>query len=71
LASALTVPSPKFHRYELTVPVDWLVNCTVTGAVPVVRFGVNAAMGALGLWALICCETLELPPVPDTVRVTV
>jgi hypothetical protein len=34
--------------WEVIVPVDWLVNCTVSGATPLVLSTLNAAMGALG-----------------------
>lgn len=41
----LVAPSPKDHSVDVILPVERLVNCTFRGAVPLVTFCVNAAIG--------------------------
>lgn len=53
------------------LPVDWLVNCTVSGASPVAGLMAKAATGAVGLVTFICRETFDVPPGPFTVSVIV
>jgi hypothetical protein len=41
----LDCPSPKSQLHEVGDPVDVSVNCTMNGAVPVVKSLVKAAVG--------------------------
>ena len=43
------LPSPKFQLYDVGLPVLWLVNDTVNGALPEGGDVANAATGAEGV----------------------
>jgi hypothetical protein len=70
--SLLNEPSPKFQVYALISPVDWLVNCTVSGAMPEVGVRLNSAFGGglTGFSTTTCRRAIEVPPGPVTVRNT-
>ena len=48
LRALLVLPSPKLHEQSVICPVDWSVNCTSSGALPLRGDPVKSATGDEG-----------------------
>lgn len=68
----LTTPSPKFQLLLVIFPVDRFVNWMGLPTCTVAALAVKDATGGgtLGLCATICRVTIDEPPGPVTVKIT-
>jgi hypothetical protein len=69
----LDAPSPKSQLQETTAPLDWSVNCTLSGAWPELGLAEKPALtGGGGLaTAMVWLALLVWPLLPVTVKVNV